>query len=292
MLNAIYDLLVEHGLLASGGECRFAAQLTMGNNFLVNVYVAGGRFFHVRAAEDFDLAREFDIARIVHHALGRFVPEPLCFARGKHFNCIVFEGLEFDAVPAKSLLASAADGRIGTELRAFFMATQENLAGEQGAALFVDEIERLRRHFDGTEWVKLLNDIVHSAELSPLWDLPGLPQHGDLALNNLGVGERGLVVYDWEDFGKSSLRGMDLAVLLASVCRFDAAQLRALRLSGPGSPAAQQPGWLAPCCHALGLRPANFWAAMPLYLLDFLRMKDLYSGHIRDTVGRAIVGLL
>lgn len=46
--------------------------------------------------------------------------------------------------------------------------------------------------------------------------MPIIPQHSDLAINNIGKTDQGLIVFDWEDYGEVTLPGFDLCVLLAS----------------------------------------------------------------------------
>ncbi len=47
-------------------------------------------------------------------------------------------------------------------------------------------------------------------------------QHGDFSLNNIGICESQVKLFDWEDYGLSSFPLMDLTVFLMSVNQFDA----------------------------------------------------------------------
>ena len=57
--------------------------------------------------------------------------------------------------------------------------------------------------------------------------LPAGPQHSDLAINNVGLKSTGFVLFDWEDYGRVTFPGFDVAVLLVSACGFDARRVHA-----------------------------------------------------------------
>lgn len=66
-----------------------------------------------------------------------------------------------------------------------------------------------------------------------LWDhmiatLPSIPQHGDLAINNIGKSRQGIIVFDWEDYGQITVPGFDLCVLLFSGTRFQMKELKGI----------------------------------------------------------------
>jgi hypothetical protein len=51
-------------------------------------------------------------------------------------------------------------------------------------------------------------------------------QHGDLVANNVGVTARGIVIFDWEDFGRVELPGFDIALFLASCLDYNPVMLK------------------------------------------------------------------
>ena len=55
--------------------------------------------------------------------------------------------------------------------------------------------------------------------------LPRIHQHGDLTVNNIGIADGKLTVFDWEDFSLVDLPGFDLAVLLLSMNDFNMQRL-------------------------------------------------------------------
>jgi len=120
-------------------------------------------------------------------------------------------------------------------------------------------------------------------------DLPSIPQHGDFTVNNLGVSDKGLVVFDWEDYGKVGLPGFDVCMLIASDLRLQPNRLRAL-VRGE----MQCPGYatlIAKACPLIGLTPELFLRLVPLYLVVFLDLKRDYGQSIRVAVKQLIDGL-
>ena len=66
-----------------------------------------------------------------------------------------------------------------------------------------------------------------------LWDrmigtMRTIPQHGDLAINNIGKSKQGIIVFDWEDYGHITVPGFDLCVLLFSGTRFQMNDLKGI----------------------------------------------------------------
>jgi hypothetical protein len=94
------DLLPPHGQV----HCNVFVKL---DNILVDMFDDSGRYYYVRLAEVYDLEVEHRIARDVAGHLGEFVPRPLAFFREQGLSCIVFEGVDFDVVSGKDLLAAS-----------------------------------------------------------------------------------------------------------------------------------------------------------------------------------------
>jgi hypothetical protein len=122
-------------------------------------------------------------------------------------------------------------------------------------------------------------ELAH-AELLRLWpahaaadaELPSLvaaltprAQHGDLWLGNLGMTAGGLWVFDWEDYGRLHLPGLDLHTLLASA-------------PAPRSPAQARVrrAFHLDTLKAMGLDAQAFERLRPLYRQAFQWLKLRY----------------
>jgi len=92
-------------------------------------------------------------------------------------------------------------------------------------------IARLIRTLDDSEGA-VLQRVVDGLDLAKLDRLPHVSQHGDLVLNNFGCAERGMIIFDWEDFGRVTLPGFDVALMIYSCLRHDMARIERLFETG------------------------------------------------------------
>ena len=290
MLDIVRAQMVALGLVRpqSRVDCNVFIKL---DNLLIDLFDGDGHYYYVRAAETYDLDAEYRIAEDVSRHVGEFVPHPLAFFRELGLSCIVFEGIRFDVVSGRELLASGPNDRLGRGLLDFFAHSVRSLRVPGQApdlALIVSDVDE---RFVQTEHDTLWAEVRDHIDRGYLATLPSQRQHGDFVPNNLGSRKAGLVVFDWEDFGKINLPGFDLAVLLASSVDFDPDDLRRIRdtdrKGGPG-----QVAWLGEAFTVLELDADRFWRCVPFYLFLFLALKDRYSPAIRGKVARAIQGLL
>jgi hypothetical protein len=114
-------------------------------------------------------------------------------------------------------------------------------------------------------------------------------QHCDFVANNLGVAGSRLVVFDWEDFGRISLPGLDLCTLVVSCVNGDTD----IVLANGGSALANRCSiFVNPACAALDMDVSLFWRLVPLYLLTFLYLKNTYGRDIRIRISALLSKLL
>jgi hypothetical protein len=112
-------------------------------------------------------------------------------------------------------------------------------------------------------------------------------QHGDLAANNVGVTETGIVIFDWEDFGRVSLPGFDVAIFLSSCLKHDPARIR--QWSERGIPESLE-AVVQDACRTFGMDRFLFWSMLPIYLCYFLSLKnkfgygDIIKNRLRNTI--------
>lgn len=129
------------------------------------------------------------------------------------------------------------------------------------------------------------------ASFAALRDI-SMPQHGDFTLNNLAIDESGgLVLLDWEDYGKVQVPYFDLATLLFSVAVAqgrvaEVADSPAALFSLPGSQVAVK------ICQAQAFSRDEFVRRYPFFLLLFGYLKselgygEFIVGQVRDFLGR------
>lgn len=100
--------------------------------------------------------------------------------------------------------------------------------------------------------------------------LPQVPQHCDFVAMNFGRDDEGLVFFDWEDFGKVSLPGLDLATLVFSSLDNDIEKMVAF-VAEPGSVGIYPV--VSAGCRLYDLSEQDFLHLMPFYVAAFLRLK-------------------
>jgi hypothetical protein len=288
VIETVKSKLAELGLLDGGKPVRCNVFVKL-DNVLMDVFEAGGRYLYVRVAETYDLEAEARIAYDVSGRLGGLVPRPLAFFRVDGLSCIVFEGVEFQVVTGGDLLTTRPNESLGRNLLHFLATVHRSLRTTSPDVTQV--IAETDARFAGTEHQDLWAEVARGIDVGHLAALPGLLQHGDFVPNNLGIRRDGIVVFDWEDFGKVCLPGFDLAVLLASLVDFEPTELREMR-DATSTGGAGGVEWLPAALHALELDPRQFWHDVPFHLFLFLGLKDRYSAAIRAKVARAIEGVL
>ena len=95
-----------------------------------------------------------------------------------------------------------------------------------------------------------------------------ISQHGDMSAFNLGLNGATPIIYDWEDYGKLGLSGLDLAVLIGSLLDYQPGPLRELLNERHADyPAFQR---LVEACR---LNVSDFRQRIPLYFGCFLWLK-------------------
>jgi hypothetical protein len=156
--------------------------------------------------------------------------------------------------------------------------------------VLVDELESYGRgggQYLGAEGVRLEAEAIRL--LRKRWPAAGLeirrgPQHGDFALSNVLEADGGLVVFDWERFGRVELPGFDalhhatyLSLLAVSDKKGWRPKESVTALLSAGSPGVlgslgtviRRP--LADCLTSLGFDPDGLDALLALYLLAYAR---------------------
>lgn len=118
------------------------------------------------------------------------------------------------------------------------------------------------------------------------WDnmlkaLPIIPQHGDLAINNVALTPSGLILFDWEDYSFIKLPGFDLCILLASGSNFDLSKL--LLLIENDIHKLNQESFLFPIIQGLGISTSQLLDLILVNLVIFYQLK-VQLGYGREVI--------
>jgi hypothetical protein len=241
------------------------------------VFDERGRFVHVKTSDVFSLSEE---VRVYHAAFGTYrayMPRPLGYCVREGWQVFVCEG-----VAHRPLLGHHVVHRGGRIFGGFFAAAHSGRRFNAGDG-HLPLLARLEAAYAGSRFDAALAPWRTPAGQAELAALGASPQHGDFVLNNLGLRHEGLVVFDWEDFGKIALPGLDLCTLLVSAIDTDAATA-ADALAGRDAPGRRLAPTVATACGALALSVAQFHRLVPLYLLAFLQLKERYATAVHERI--------
>lgn len=244
-------------------------------------FAHSGASFHIKVKECGRWPNEYPNYCNAARIFPQFVPEILAREFKNDREIIVFRGIPHRRILAGSL---SRNGRLEREIIRFFQTSSTAARVAEPVVphcVFLRQVED--RAGDGT-CAAIVREWIESARLDAL---PHIRQHGDLVMNNLGLTGAGLVVFDWEDFGRIAIPGLDLCTLLASDTEFNTAKVLAI-IDGSDHP----PDCYAPLmennCLAVGLTPELFRQLIPLYLVIFLDLKSDYGTAIATIVRNLI----
>jgi hypothetical protein len=262
MLSAARAALVELGVLAPTDPLPpFWAR--MSGNLLLTVYPDTRSFFLVKIGIRTNLDREFRGLSAGYAAMPRHVPRALGLTTREAHEVLVTEGVSHQ--PLVSARRREWFAIFERDMGAFLSAGARHFrAASSDSALDVHEALRETAAAIGWSGWKGYWDRVESLVAR----LPRIPQHGDLAVNNIAIADGRLVFFDWEDFGLVDLAGFDLAVVLLSLHNFNVASLRA-NLAAP----TMQARLVKQCCTQLAIAPGQFPDLLPAYLSLFINIK-------------------
>lgn len=253
----------------------------MSGDCVILAYPEGGAFYLVKVGLVSDLRREFDGLQAGHAAFPVGVPRPLAHAMHRTFPTLVTTGVAFEPIGTALLRRPSRDLE---HALAHYFATASRAFRVDSAP---SHASRIREAF-AAPWASALGTVGDAYVDAIVADVDGLPairQHGDFYLGNLGVTSGNLAIFDWEDFGREWLPGLDLAQLLLSANDFDIVRLR--EQARPGGPHR----WvLAAGCETCGVTTALFAKLLPAYIALLGRMKS-ELGYGDAFTGRALRAL-
>lgn len=231
--------------------------------------------------EDEGLLREHDALVLQQSHYPGLAPTPIAFETDRHFSCLVMQKLAIHPVRLEEL--DRADQVSSENFAAFMIGRDRKGEGlSDPATLLNDAIKLLppslrtdaERHAMERGW----GNLVAGRER--------VPQHGDLAINNVGLNGDAVVVFDWEDYGAVSAAGFDFFVLLISGLDFDYRRFSEFTEHHLIDRSAS--GWAAKISAGLGIDDRNLYDLTAIFAVIFygIKCKHGYGQHVRDAVLR------
>jgi hypothetical protein len=280
VIDVVTEVLGELGLLPHGRIEGLQVGLTRGDTLWLDAFVDGPTFVHVKLSDAVSLREEVRVYDAAFGTFGALMPRPFGRVVRGGWDIFVCAGVGHRPLLAHDVLAAGPD-----VMHDFFVAARRGRRRSATANLAL--LARLEDAYRGTPFDAALAPWRSEEARAALAGLGEAPQHGDFALNNLGLGHDGLVVFDWEDFGKVALPGLDLCTLLVSALDLDAPRA-ADALLGRCEDGRRFAPTLDRACHALELPVPTFRRAVPLYLLAFLQLKEAYAAAVHARIARIL----
>ena len=277
-MRVVTAALSELGLLEAGPNPRFHFGLTKGDTLWTDAYVDRHRYFHVKLSDVVSLRDE---ARIHAEAFGWFsnlMPRSLGYCIHDGWEIFVTEGVPHRPFFPDDVLNRRRATKWVPEIRRFFERSRLDPLTSSPHAACGTLLASLEASFKDSPFEAVLTPWSSGPGLRELEALGFTRQHCDFVPNNMGVTNSGLVVFDWEDFGKIALPGLDLCTLVISCINGDTDIVSA---DGGSALAERCSVFVNPACAALDMDVALFWRLVPLYLLTFLHLKNTYGRDVR-----------
>ena len=277
MLTLIEGALRELGCIGPGARLRYAIDITAGDAFSIAAYLDRNRFLQVKASEFVPLLGLFEVQTRAWSRYPDMVPRPLGHREQSPWSVMVSEGIPHRPVCRADFLGRwpGAAGRMAEPVLAYFQSAAPAAAVGNTQRRLLDEVVH---HFDATPLARLASECVDDAKAHGVESLPERPQHGDFVVNNLGRCGQRLVVFDWEDYEKTGLPGLDVFTLGWSLLGHDSNALDTLSRADDPRLAA----FLRRACEGQGLDPGQFRRLARFYLLVFLYLKRNYGARVQE----------
>jgi hypothetical protein len=286
VLKHVSAVLAELKLVTPAQPLRYYLNLTTGEAMSISAFASADAFFQIKASELVDLEPEYAAYQRAWADFPDFVPRPLGYATRDRWRIMISEGVAHKPFPAR-LVAAYDDARETgptSDLLRFFETGRQH-ARTTAAAPHGPLLDALHQHFAQTPYVALAARWLEHARQHAIQSLPQAAQHGDFVLNNLALSGARLVVFDWEDYGRVTLQGLDLATLAVSVWGHEPGFTRAFAQGAGGRLDAPMAAFLRRACALSGIEFELFCVHIPLYVLVFLYLKRNYGKVVQQRIG-------
>ena len=246
-------------------------------------------YFIKVAAHEF-LKREYKGLSIANDGLRPYVPKAVAFGVEQGLSILVCESERVDILRPRHL--SPRRSMITRDLFNIFAKTVDVFSvTDKGPAHTEILLDKLRDIGD-RDVKKAMTKHLDRMDISEIDRTLHISQHGDFVMRNLGIRRStgGVVVFDWEDFGRVTLAGMDVATFLASSVHFDSKKILAILSRKDATVAGDL---YVAAMKILGIDLALTKLLFPIYMVHFLDLKInlKYSDDVVSRVNKTICEL-
>lgn len=286
MIGAVRNFLVRHQL--TGDTTRLAWNVEIGRNFLFHVFNQNGAFVTVKVLRTGGIEREYQSLQDAFQLLPEYVPAPLAFGKSQGLGMLACEGVRHARL-SNVMLAQARD-RLVRGMRDYSVRSVHYFTMRNASASHLRTFEEILAGLGDRALSDVMTGYLRELNLGRIEALPHVRQHGDLVANNVGITDTGIVIFDWEDFGRVHLPGFDVGVFLTSCLKYDSTLVK--RWFEGATPEVLE-AVVQDVCKVLEIDRSLFWSMLPMYLCHFLLLKNVfdYGGVIKSRVRNLIMSL-
>lgn len=200
-LEKVISLLIELQLLPRSGPASWQVRLSNCYSFLF--YQSDVDFVQVKLGTNISLLNEYVSLQKAYHVLPEYIPYPHGLYQCGSHQLMITQGIcHQPMIRGRKDLTRQEQ----TNLYSFFSRCHTYFQ----LSVPLNSMLELFEHT--TPYIQSI--------LPEILSYPGIAQHGDLALTNIGINKAGLVVFDWEDFGSVTFPLYDMTVFLCSFYDF------------------------------------------------------------------------
>lgn len=278
MLSRVLQLVHEQGWFDTGRPFEKCVYLSQGASISLLLTRGGQLDSFVKFSPLVSLATEGERCARATRCYPDHAPRFVGSHRSPPLDVLCSRAVPFRALTASTTESPADAEAVKAGLKSYFQRMRTN--GVNHASLDPgrhDWLDDMGRYYTGHVLQEEARRGMRLIE-AHLHELPPLPQHGDMVVNNLGLDPaRRLVVFDWEDYGAVGLPGLDLFTLSYSL----AAEVAVAASLGMRSHPERILDTDA-CCAALGMDPRLYARLQLAQALAFRYLKRNYGPEIQS----------
>lgn len=281
MIDAVQEMLVAHGWVDPEGT-HSATVILSGDAVVAHkllVRDAGVPTLFVKFSDSLDLETEACRTETAWQRFPKSAPRFIGYCRRKNLNAMVTAAVERERSSTLMLSKRGSFEELAEKLVAFFRMQRATAEGAPGGE---DWQESYMRHFhEHPLRDRAADELRHLVRVTS--GLHPQDQHGDLALNNISLSATGdITIFDWEDYGVTSMPGLDAFTMLRSIGQALEATRRGGLLKGWSFPSGMQRTFLTRACDAIGMDVDAFLSCRIGYSFLFRFLKTTYSRALQE----------
>jgi hypothetical protein len=286
MLKAIETVLEELGLRKGLEPIRYSISISNGSTISVSAYVDSHRFYQIKVAESATFEGEYRAQMHGREKYRELVPQPLGRIICNGWDIFVAQGIPHKPFSFEEKGKGRAFDKLLEDLNQYFLVSTSTLAISPTGDEHDRFLDHLQEYFKHSSISSIANKCISQGRLLGICNLPRIAQHGDFVLNNMAYCRKNLVVFDWEDYSKYWLPGLDICTFCFSVAPNTQSLQSLMQSRTPSGTAIDK--LVRGACETSKMDVDIFRRLIPLYLLIFLYAKREYGAAVQSRISATL----